>query len=161
MLITLRQWPRRRRPNTTGSRTVPPPVVSDSQWNLIKDLFANPSPSPEGGRPRADSRACLEGVLWVLRTGAQWKELPERYPSYSTCWRRHKEWTESGVLVEAWRRLVEKLDRRGLVKWDQAAGDGTFSPAKKGVPRSVPPNGARGRRSPCSWMVVVSPSAPS
>ena len=60
MLITLSTWPKRRRPNTTGSRTAPKPFISDSQWNLIKDLFENPDPSPKGGRPRIDARACLE-----------------------------------------------------------------------------------------------------
>jgi hypothetical protein len=73
MLVTLSSWPQRRRANTTGARTAPPPFLSDAQWNLIKDLFENPSPSPRGGRPRADARVCLEGVIWILRTGAQWK----------------------------------------------------------------------------------------
>ena len=52
MLITLSLWPKRRRPNTTGSRTAPRPFLSDAQWNLIKHLFEYPDPSPLGGRPR-------------------------------------------------------------------------------------------------------------
>jgi len=48
MIITLSAWPRRRRPNTTGSRTAPQPLLTDSQWNLIKDLFEDPDPSPLG-----------------------------------------------------------------------------------------------------------------
>lgn len=132
MLISLSQWPQRRRPNTTGSRTAPKPFVSDVQWNLIKDLFESPMPSPDGGRPRLDSRQCLEGVLWVLKTGARWQDLPDRYPSFTTCWRRHKQWTEAGTLVNAWKRLIEELDRRKLLDWSQAMGDGTFTPAKKG-----------------------------
>ncbi|MEM6434757.1 MAG: transposase, partial [Cyanobacteria bacterium P01_D01_bin.115] len=50
--------------------------LSDEHWLLIADLFANPDPSPQGGRPMADPRACLEGVLWMLRSGARWKDLP-------------------------------------------------------------------------------------
>ena len=73
MLITLSKWPQRRRPNTTGSRTAPKSFLTDSQWNLIKDLFEDPDPSPLGGRPRVDPRACLEGILWILKTGAPWK----------------------------------------------------------------------------------------
>jgi transposase len=144
MLITLSMGPRRRRPNTTGSRTAPQPFLSDSQWNLIKDLFENPDPSPHGGRPRVDARACLEGVLWILKTGAPWKYLPPQYPSTCTCWRRHRDWTEAGLIVKAWGRLLRHLDRRHLLDWSQAMGDGTFSPAKKGVWRLARPRRAKG-----------------
>ncbi|WP_397571881.1 transposase [Schlesneria sp. T3-172] len=87
-------WPQRRPPNTTGSRTVRKPFLDDAQWNSIKDLFANPLPSPLGGRPRVEPRPCLEGILWVLKGGGRWQDLPERYPSPATCWRRLKDWTE-------------------------------------------------------------------
>lgn len=148
MLITLSRWSRRRRPNTTGSRTAPKPFVSDVQWNLIKDLFEDPEPSPQGGRPRVSARACLEGVLWVLKSGARWQDLPDRYPSFTTCWRRHKQWTESGTLVSAWSRLINELDRRKLLNWSQALGDGTFSPAKKGALMWVRP---KREKEPSSW----------
>ena len=64
-----------------GSRMEPEsnsmrPQLSDEQWATISDLFKPPKTSPQGGRPRVDSRACLEGVLWVLRSGARWKDLP-------------------------------------------------------------------------------------
>jgi transposase len=139
MLITLSEWPRRRRPNTTGSRTAPKPFITDSHWDLIKDLFDNPEPSPLGGRPRVDARQCLEGILWILKTGARWQDLPDRYPSFATCWRRHMQWTEAGLIVRAWERLLKALDRRKLLDWSQAMGDGTFSPAKKGVLRLARP----------------------
>jgi transposase len=110
---------------------------------LSRDLFENPNPSPLGGRPRVGARKCLEGVLWVLITGAHWKFLPERNPSSTTCWRRHKLWMETGVLVAAWKRLLDHMDHRGLLHWNQAAGDGTFSPAKKGAPMLVSRSVAR------------------
>jgi hypothetical protein len=78
MLLALPQWPQRRRPNTTESKTVPAPFLSDLHSNLIKDLFENPDPPPEGGRPRLSARDCLEGVIWILQNGAKSKELPER-----------------------------------------------------------------------------------
>ena len=74
MVMTLCMWPKRRRPNPTGSRTAPKPLISDSQWNLIRNLFEAPAPSPDGGRPRVEARACLEGILWDLKTGARWQE---------------------------------------------------------------------------------------
>lgn len=143
MIITLSRWPAKRRSNTTGSRTVPLRFLTDSQWNLIKDLFEDPDPSPLGGRPRVAPRACLEGILWILKTGAPWQYLPERYPSPCTCWRRHRDWTEAGLIVKAWERLLKHLDRRRLLDWRQAMGDGTFSPAKKGVLRWATPKKAK------------------
>ncbi|MCA9058117.1 MAG: transposase, partial [Planctomycetaceae bacterium] len=127
----------------TGSRTAPKSFVSDSQWKLIQDLFEDGPPSAEGGRPRVDPRACLEGILWILKNGARWQDLPDRYPSPATCWRRHRDWTESGVLFEAWRRLLRLMDRRKLLDWSQAMGDGTFSPAKKGGLRLARPKRER------------------
>jgi transposase len=148
MLITLVLWPPRRRSNRTGSRTAPKPFLSDSQWLLIADLFPDPPVSRKGGRPRVKPRPCLEGVLWVLRSGARWQDLPERYPSSSTCWRRLRDWVAAGIFLVAWERLLGKLDRLRHVNWEEAIGDGTFSPAKRGVPRSGILSAARERR-PC------------
>lgn len=133
MRITLSKWPPRRRPNTTGSRTAPKPFLSDSQWLAIADLFPDPTVGPRGGRPWVPPRECLEGILWVLITGARWKDLPERYPSPCTCWRRHRDWTRSGVFRAAWDRLLGKLLQRRGIDWEEAIGDGSFSRAKKGV----------------------------
>ncbi len=139
MVITLELWPARGR-NRTGARTVLTSELTDGQWNLIKDLFVE---RPTGGRPRVAPRPCLEGILWVLRSGARWKDLPTHFPSYCTCWRRLNEWMDLGIFEEAWRRLLHKLDARGRIDWRVAMADATFASAKKGVPTSVPPNGAR------------------
>ncbi len=147
MMISLSHWPPRRRPNTTGSRTVPPPFLSNSQWFLIADLFPHPPITGRGGRPRVPPRACLEGVLWVLQTGSRWKDLPERYPSPATCWRRLNEWTQAGTWVIAWQRLLGKLDELREINWEEAMADGTFSPAKKGAPRLARPRKAKAPRS--------------
>lgn len=143
MLITLVLWPPRRRSNRTGSRTAPKPFLNDSQWLLIADLFPDPPVSPKGGRPRVKPRPCLEGILWVLRSGARWKDLPERYPSVSTCWRRLRAWVDAGIFLLAWQRLLGKLDGFRGINWEEAIGDGTFSPAKRGAPRSATPSAAR------------------
>ena len=143
MLITLSAGPLRRRPNKTGSRTAPKRFISDSQWKLIRHLFPKRQSGPRGGRPGVDPRACLEGVLWVLKTGARWKDLPERYPSPATCWRRHKEWSEECVYIEMWEILLAHMNRQKRLNWEAAFGDGTFSPAKKGGSKSARPNGAR------------------
>ena len=90
----------------TGSRREPnlstvPPELTDEQWWLIADLFAGPKPDPRGGRPRVDPRRCVEGILWVLRSGARWKDLPRSFPSYVTCWRRFAQWSSEGVWDQA------------------------------------------------------------
>lgn len=147
MVITLFGRPVRRRSNQTGSRTAPPPFLNDSQWFLIEDLFPHPPITSRGGRPRVLPRQCLEGILWVLYTGARWKDLPERYPSPATCWRRLRDWTETGIWLAAWRRLLSQLDEFQGINWEEAMADGTFSPAKKGAPRSATPKKAKGPRS--------------
>ena len=58
----------------TASRTDASWQLTDEQWFLIADLLEPPPPSAAGGRPWTNARACLEGILWVLRTGAPWKE---------------------------------------------------------------------------------------
>ena len=131
-----------------GSTTEPKYELTDEQWNLITDLFPEAAVGPKGGRPVVASRPCVEAILWILRSGARWKDLPPHFPSPTTCWRRHKQWTEAGVWEKAWARLTRRLDRRGRVKHEEAMADGTFSAAKKGVKRSAKPNAAR---EPRSW----------
>jgi transposase len=100
---------------------------------LIANLFPQAAPSPKGGRPPAPTRDCAEGVLWVLRSGARWKDLPKCFPSPSTCWRRFRDWTEAGIWKQAWARLLRKLDCRGRIDWSESMADGTFASAKKGA----------------------------
>jgi transposase len=118
---------------SAGPKTEPEFELTDEQWSLIENLFRAPPPSTQGGRPRAASRACFEGILWILRTGARWKDLPKRFPSSSTCWRRHRDWTESGLWEKAWSRLLRALERCGKFDAEQSLADGTFASAKKGA----------------------------
>src|ERR1039457_2792236 len=129
-------------------------LLSDEQWELIGPLFPEPRRRKDNrGRPWAENRACLEGILWVLQTGAAWRFLPEEYPSPSTCWRRLKQWEEEGIWLNAWRALLGALDAEGLLKWDEALLDGSFAPAKKGARPSVKPSAAR-ERSGWYWETV-------
>lgn len=146
MLVTLLLWPPRGR-NRTGSRTAPKLFLNDAQWLTIAPLFPHPPMTRKGGRPRVPPRPCLEGVLWMLSTGARWEDLPERYPSPATCWRRLDVWTRSGVFLKAWRKLLGKLDRLRGLNWEEAIGDGTFAPAKKGAQRLATPRRAKAPRS--------------
>jgi transposase len=145
MLMTFVWWPSLR--PRTASRTEPKPQLTDEQWLLIADLFPWRAPTHVGGRPQILPRPCLEGILWILRSGARWKDLPTTFPSYATCWRRFRDWTRSGVWQKAWARLLRKLDGLGRIQWEEAFADGTFSPAKKGGIASARRRSAKARRS--------------
>lgn len=117
--------------------------LTDKQWEKIEPLLPSPTPGNRGGRPRAPSRACFEGILWVLRSGARWKDLPPCFPSASTCWRRLTQWEEQGVWLAAWRAFLRELDMKGQLDWSEVFADGSFAPAKKGAPASERPNAER------------------
>ena len=118
-------------------------VINDDQWKLLKPLLPEPRKNPKGGRPAADNREVLEGILWILRTWARWQDLPKRYPSASTCWRRLRLWEEQGVWLDVWRKFLSMLDEKGALDWEEAFIDGSFAPAKKGAPASGKPKGQR------------------
>jgi transposase len=123
--------------------------LSKQQWEAIRVHLPQAKASLRGGRPRVEDRRCFEGILWILWTGAQWSELPRRYGSPSTCWRRLKHWEETGVLLKLWRAFLAQLNDQQKLRWDECFADGSFIPAKKGDPRSARPSGARG---PSGWL---------
>ena len=109
------------------------PQLTDAQWAKIAPHLPKAKLKPKGGRPRADERACLEGILWVLRTGARWKDMPSELPAYASCWRRLHEWEAAGVWLTLWRAFLSELDEAKQIDWSEAFMDGTFAPAKKGA----------------------------
>jgi transposase len=119
--------------------------LTDKQWSRIGPLLPRLPRGSKGGRPWADERAVLDGILWVLKTGARWRDLPAEYPSPSTCWRRLKLWDEQGTWLRIWRAFLSELDMKGRLRWEETFMDGTFYPAKKGAPKSEKPSGGRAR----------------
>lgn len=118
-------------------------VLTDAQWERVAPLLPKYSSSPRGGRPRANDRECLEGLLWKLRNGACWQAIPVDMPSGSTCWRRCREWAGEGVLEEIQAVLIEELAELGKIDFEELQADATFIRAKKGVTRSEKPRLAR------------------
>ena len=111
--------------------------LTDVQWAVLEPTF-RPRRRPDGrGRPWTDPRAVMNGVLWVLRTGAPWHDLPSRYPPYQTCHRRFQLWQRSGRLDRLLQRLAEDLRDRGKIDLSEAFVDATFASAKKGALKSV------------------------
>lgn len=118
-------------------------MLTDEQWRRIAPQLPQHVPSPKGGRPRADDRDCLEGILWLLRTGARWQDIPVDLPSGSTCWRRLQAWAFEGVLEELQAVLIDQLHELGRVDFEELLADATFIRAKKGVTTSAKPRLAR------------------
>ena len=104
--------------------------LTDAQWATIEPLLPRLPRTRRGGRPWIGNRAVIDGILWVLKTGARWCDLPSEYPSRSTCWRRLKRWDEDGTWLRIWRALIAELDARGRLQWETAFIDGTFVSAK-------------------------------
>ena len=132
--------------------------LTEKQWEVIKHLF--PKPAKRGRKPHLP-RPVLNGILWILRTGAPWKDLPSSYPPYQTCHRRFQDWNRKGVFKKVMQALAKDLEERGEIDVTESFIDGTFVPAKKGGLPWVKPNGAKARN---SWplqtaLVFLSPLA--
>ena len=117
--------------------------LTDEQWERLKPLLP---PRQKRGRPRADDRRTLNGVLYVLRAGCRWQDMPREYGSPSTCWRRLKAWEENGTWERIWRSLLTLLDEQDKIEWTKAFLDGSFVPAKKGELAWARPSVARAPR---------------
>ena len=107
--------------------------LTDEQWALVEPVLRPRRREDNRGRPWHDTRAVLNGVLWILGSGAQWSELPRKYPPYQTCHRRFQNWIGEGKLVELLCLLARQLHERGKLDLDEAFVDATFASAKKGL----------------------------
>jgi transposase len=117
--------------------------LTDEQWAIIASLIPEPPRREDGrGRPWKDSREVMNGILWVLRSGARWEDLPERFPPYQTCHRRFQQWIREGVLRSVLEALAEDLRARGELDLSECFIDGMFVAAKKGGSELERPTGA-------------------
>lgn len=111
------------------------PLVSDALWAAIEPLLPLEPPKPKGGRPRVPDRACLTGILFVLRSGIPWELLPEEMGGGSgmTCWRRLRDWHAADVWHRLHRVLLDRLGEADRIDWSRAALDSRTLPAKRGA----------------------------
>lgn len=97
--------------------------VSDEQWNLVSPfVWVKPA---ETGRPRRPARDMLNGILWVLRTGAPWRDLPDRYGPWQTVYEYFNTWRANGTFDRILEALQIRLDREGHIEWDLFCIDGS------------------------------------
>ena len=120
--------------------------LTDKQWQKLEPLLPEPPRSPKGGQIPAPNRPCLEGILWLMRSGARYKDVPGHFPSGSTCWRRLHWWYEQGAILDAWQTILGLLDKKGRLSWEECFADATFAPAKKGVKPSAKPKKEKARK---------------
>ena len=89
--------------------------LTDEQWERLQFLF--PPQKPTTGRPGNDLRTVLNGILWITRTGAPWRDLPERYGSWKTVSSRFYRWREAGVWDRILSELQRQADAEGKIEW--------------------------------------------
>jgi transposase len=121
--------------------------LTDKQWAVLEPSFKPKTRADGRGRPWREARDVLNGVLWVLRTGAPWHDLPDRYPPYQTCHRRFQQWRRTGLLRDVLRRLAEDLRDRGKLDLTEGFIDASFTAAKKGALPSGLRNVPKGTKS--------------
>jgi transposase len=91
--------------------------ISDKLWNEIKSIFPKEKPLKTVGRPIVRYRKVIDGILYVLRTGCQWKMLPKEYGSGSTCHRRFQQWNRLYKFKKVWIRLLQIYDDLIGINW--------------------------------------------
>ena len=107
--------------------------LSDSEWERIKDMLP-PERTGKPGRPSSDNRIALNGILWIARSGAPWRDMPERYGSWSTVYDRFKKWSDEGIIEAIFEALTVDADMQDI-SIDSTAVDAHqhSSGAKKGL----------------------------
>lgn len=117
-------------PKRNGLREIP-----EDLWKLIEPLLPPNKPPGANGRPRAPNRLVLNGILYVLRTGCQWKMVPRQYSSGSTCHLRFQTWVRAGVFEKVWRVCHKHYDHLRGIDWRfQSMDSATVSaPVKGGI----------------------------
>ncbi|QDU63699.1 hypothetical protein Pan216_45800 [Planctomycetes bacterium Pan216] len=116
-------------------------LLSDDEWEMIADVFPKPKVM---GRPQRDPRMIVDGILWILRAGSPWRDLPEEFGPWQTVWRRFDQWNSDGTLDEVLRRLQSAFVDLGEIDHELWCIDGTIVRAhrcaggggRKGIPTS-------------------------
>jgi transposase len=86
--------------------------ISDELWDKICTILPYEKPINTIGRPIIPYRRVLDGILYVLRTGCQWKMLPKEYGSGSTCHRRFQQWIQLDIFKKIWIRLLKEYNHK-------------------------------------------------
>jgi transposase len=123
--------------------------LTDDEWNRLAPLL--PPQRPVTGRPALDHRMIVNGILWILRSGAPWRDLPERYGRWATVYQRFRRWQQAGIWQQVLSALQTDADGAGHLDWQihfvdstvvrahqHAAGakGGTQTPKRSAAPKA-------------------------
>src|SRR2546423_7756078 len=111
---------------------------TNAQWERLQPLL--PPHKPKTGRPASDHRVIINGILWILRTGAPWRDLPERYGPWGTVASRFYRWRKAGLWQRLFEAIQQQADAAGKMNWAIHYIDGTIVRAHQHASGS--PNGA-------------------
>lgn len=103
-------------------RAVQRHALTHEQWAAIQHLFP---PRKRTGRPRSDLRLMVDAALWIVRTGAPWRDLPERFGKWQSAYHWFNKWTRDGTWDRVLEELQIRLDREGRIDWDLWCVDGS------------------------------------
>ena len=122
--------------------------LTNTQWERLQPLL--PPQKPKTGRPAVDHRRILNGIVWILRTGAPWRDLPERYGPWRTVASRFSRWRRAGIWEHMFAAAQAQADRAGKIDWEVHYVDGTVvrahqhaAGAKQGIRRPKREGAAR------------------
>jgi transposase len=98
-------------------------ILTDAQWERLRTIL--PPQKPKTGHPAKDHRLVVNGILWILRTGAPWRDLPADYGPWQTCSTRFYRWVKAGVWERLLGELQQQADGKGDLDWSLHHVDGT------------------------------------
>ena len=112
--------------------------VNDELWTIIQGILDELDPPAATGRPRTGQREALNGIIYVMRSGCQWNQLPSQFGDDSSVHRTLQRWIARGVLQRLWAVLVENCQEFGGVSWEWQSADGAMGKARFGGMMSAP-----------------------
>lgn len=112
--------------------------VNDELWSIIQSILDDLDPPAKTGRPRTDERAALNGIIYQMRSGVQWNQLPQQFGDDSSVHRTMQRWISKGVFERIWALLIENCEERGGVDWQWQSADGAMGKARFGGTLSAP-----------------------
>lgn len=118
--------------------------LTEQQWRQIEPLLPS---NPHHGHSYVEHRHVINGILWRLRTGAPWRDIPARYGPWQTCYDRYVRWSRNGVWQGMLKALQAQANARGLIDWDLTALDATYTKAHRsavGARKAIPKAEKRG-----------------
>ena len=115
-----------------------PREISDELWEEIQKLIPPRPDRSKGGRKPADDRVLFNGMFFILRTGAAWRDMPKEYGPWSTVYDRFREWRDAEVFEQLWAKCLRYYEEKYGIIWEWQSADGTYVRSPLGGKRQRP-----------------------